>query len=188
MTSPTPSTEFHRVYLGGLTPCGDVRIPPELKALAKARAGQRSLALGCGVGRFARWLAEQGVHATGVDFSPVAIEKARARGRNFADLRYEVADVTALPNLDGPFDLAFDVGCYPCLTPERQRANAATIGPQMRPGALLLIWALDKTPADERLDGASMADNMAPHFTLQSATANRRRIIASHWYHLRRSA
>lgn len=37
----------------------------------------RALDLGCGEGRNAVWLAEQGWRVTGVDFSRVALEKAR---------------------------------------------------------------------------------------------------------------
>lgn len=37
----------------------------------------RALDLGCGEGRNAIWLAEQGWHVTGVDFSEVGLEKAR---------------------------------------------------------------------------------------------------------------
>lgn len=39
----------------------------------------RALDLGCGEGRNAVWLAEHGWQVTGVDFSPVALEKGRAR-------------------------------------------------------------------------------------------------------------
>jgi SAM-dependent methyltransferase len=42
----------------------------------------RALDLACGEGRNAIWLAEQGWQATGVDFSGVGIEKARARARD----------------------------------------------------------------------------------------------------------
>jgi 2-polyprenyl-3-methyl-5-hydroxy-6-metoxy-1,4-benzoquinol methylase len=37
------------------------------------------LELGCGLGRFSTYMAEQGIKATGVDFSSVAIEKAKKR-------------------------------------------------------------------------------------------------------------
>jgi SAM-dependent methyltransferase len=39
----------------------------------------RALDLACGEGQNAIWLAQRGWHVTGVDFSEVAIEKARAR-------------------------------------------------------------------------------------------------------------
>ena len=188
MTGPTTSPEFDRTYKGWITPWGDVRIPPELKALAIGREGQSSLELGCGLGRFSRWLAGQGLRATGADFSPVAIGKACARGRGLTGLRYQVSDVTSLPDFGSPFDMAFDVGCFHCLPSKGQRARAASLAAHLHPGAPLLIWALDATPAGQRPDAASIAKLMGPYFTLQIAKASRRRLVASHWDHLRRNA
>lgn len=49
------------------------------------------LDLACGEGRNAVWLAGRGWTMTGVDFSPVAIERARAVS---TDVRWDLADVT----------------------------------------------------------------------------------------------
>lgn len=55
-----------------------------------------ALDLACGEGRNALWLAERGWRATGVDFSPVALDRARsiAAGRG-VDVRWVEADVLA---------------------------------------------------------------------------------------------
>ena len=188
MTAPTTSTEFDRVYQGGISPWGDLRIPPEVKALAKGREGQRSKELGCGLGRFSRWLSGQGLLATGVDFSAIAIAKARARGAGLSGLHYDVADVTALPDLGGPFAMAFDVGCFHCLPPEGQRAYAFSLSGQLCREAPVLIWALDQSPFNPALNPSTLAAALAPYFTLERATPSRRRLAASHWYHLSRNA
>ena len=73
---PVTAADFDRAYRAPLTLWGDLRIPPEVKMLARRGAARRSLELGCGVGRFSRYLAQQGVRATAVDFSAVAIAKA----------------------------------------------------------------------------------------------------------------
>ena len=56
----------------------------------------RALDVACGEGRNAVWLAEQGWQATGVDFSDVALDKARglaeARG---VEVEWVQADVIA---------------------------------------------------------------------------------------------
>lgn len=49
--------------------------------------------MGCGPGHIARYLAERGVGAFGVDLSPGMIEAARARNPH---LRFETGDMTAL--------------------------------------------------------------------------------------------
>jgi 2-polyprenyl-3-methyl-5-hydroxy-6-metoxy-1,4-benzoquinol methylase len=87
-------------------------MPPEVADLARGKPAQRILELGCGVGRFSRNLARAGHQVVGVDFSPVAIEKARARPTGEANRpEFVVGDVTDLHNVEGPFDLSFDVGC-----------------------------------------------------------------------------
>jgi SAM-dependent methyltransferase len=65
------------------------------EALAGLEPRGRALDLACGEGRNALWLAELGWQATGVDFSGVALERARvlARRRNL-DVELVEADVT----------------------------------------------------------------------------------------------
>jgi 2-polyprenyl-3-methyl-5-hydroxy-6-metoxy-1,4-benzoquinol methylase len=77
VTQPAPTTvaDFDRAYRFPFTCWGDIRIPEEVKALVRLEPGGRVLELGCGVGRFSRYVAQQGRHATGVDFSAVAIAK-----------------------------------------------------------------------------------------------------------------
>src|SRR3954464_15930672 len=119
--APTTSAEFDREYRGLFTVWGDLRMPREVADLARDRPGQSILELGCGVGRFARRLARQGHRVLGVDFSPVAIEKARASvAGDSQQPDFVVGDVTKLDNVRGPFDSAFDVGCYHCLAAEQQ--------------------------------------------------------------------
>ena len=50
------------------------------EAFAAAPARGRALDLACGEGRNSIWLAERGWQVTGVDFSSVAIERARHDG------------------------------------------------------------------------------------------------------------
>ncbi len=167
-----------------ITPWGDVRIPPELKELLKTAKPKSSLELGCGLGRFSRFVAQQGVAATAVDFSPVAIEKAIARAKDdAAPPHYLVGDVTKLDALSGPFDIAFDVGCFHCLDVAQERAYAAEMARLISPGGTLLIWALDESPSDLKLDGEAVR-RVFTEFELMSAKSSRRRVIASHWYRL----
>lgn len=189
MTAPTSSAEFDRAYRAPLTAWGDVRIPEEVKALAGAGSPRRSLELGCGVGRISRYLAGRGLEAVAIDFSPVAIDKARERAsRDAAQPTYLVGDVTRLDAVQGPFDIALDVGCFHCLTPDQQRGYVSEIDRLLAPGGTHLIWALDATPSDLRLSPAAMKDIFGPRLELREARASRRRIAASHWYWLTRAS
>ncbi|PTL75571.1 class I SAM-dependent methyltransferase [Vitiosangium sp. GDMCC 1.1324] len=188
MSAPITSADFDRAYRAPITFWGDIRIPKEIQALARQGSPRSSLELGCGVGRFTRYLAQQGLRATGVDFSPVAIAKARARVAQ-DDVRPEfiVGDVTHLDALSGPYDVSFDVGCFHCFDPQGQRAYVSEVSRLLKPGGIHLIWALDWTPSDMTLSPASMKEIFAPGFELQDATKSRRRLVRSHWYWLVRS-
>ena len=186
---PATPDEFDRAYRAPLTFWGDFRVPKELKALAEMRSDQRSLELGCGVGRFSRYLAQQGLRATAVDFSPVAISKAReACARDDAPPDFSVGDVTHLQRLSGPFDFAFDVGCFHCLGTQQQKAYVGEVFRLLKRGGIHLIWALDSSPSEISLSPNVVRAVFAPQFELQAAETSRRRLARSHWYWLRRAA
>lgn len=104
----------------------------------------RALDLACGEGRNAIWLAERGWAATGVDFSGVALSKARhiAESR-FVHVDWIEADVrTWTP--EPVYDLV--VLSYVQLPAEERRAvhRAAAAGVRDHPGARLLVVAHDR--------------------------------------------
>jgi cyclopropane fatty-acyl-phospholipid synthase-like methyltransferase len=188
MSRPGTAVDFFDcAYRLPFTIWGDIRIPVELKSLVQQNAHRTSLELGCGIGRFSRYLAQQGLHATGVDFSPIAIAKARKRAAR-DDLRPEflVGDVTHLDALKGPFDICFDVGCFHCLTPDMQQGYVSEVFRLLKRGSVHLIWAMDKAPSDIPLSPDIVKETFAPGFELQKAQKSRRRIVRSHWYWLRR--
>lgn len=65
--------------------------------------GERILDVGCGTGQLTAEIAKAGADVVGIDSSAAMIERARS---NFPDLRFEVADATALP-FTGEFDAVF---------------------------------------------------------------------------------
>lgn len=109
------------------------------------RAPGRALDLAAGEGRNSVWLAEQGWAITAVDFSDVAIEKARemaaARGVSITTV---VADVTGdLTGIVTPRDFDLVVVAYLQLPAEdRARAMANAVA-ALAPGGTLLEIAHD---------------------------------------------
>ena len=184
--APNTSDEFDRAYRAPITPWGDVRTPPELIALVERTSPQTSLELGCGIGRNTRYLAQHGVNATGIDWSPVAIAKARERAEGLSNATYQVGDVTKLDALTGPFDLSLDVGCFHCLDGTGQKAYASELARLLRPGATHLLWTLDVAPTDQLMTPELVKSVFAPLFTLADAKPSRRRLIRSHWFWLSR--
>jgi SAM-dependent methyltransferase len=119
------------VERGTLTPA---RFPPG-----------RALDLGCGTGANLRYLARHGFEATGVDFSRVALRVARQRAaaeRPGNSIRFVEGDLTAtaIPGVEGPFDLLIDYGTLDDLDPDGRLAMAHLVARLARPGAVFLFW------------------------------------------------
>ncbi|HZU44840.1 MAG TPA: class I SAM-dependent methyltransferase [Terriglobales bacterium] len=99
-----------------------------------------TLEVGAGTGTNAIWLAERGFDVLGVDVSPLAVEKARAKtqGRNLR-CRFGTLDFLSAPPPDGPFHFVFDRGCFHVFDEAEERARfAAQVGAAMAPGGLWL--------------------------------------------------
>ncbi|WP_036840728.1 class I SAM-dependent methyltransferase [Pleomorphomonas oryzae] len=187
MTAPTTSAGFDAAYRAPLTLWGDIRVPREVKAIADRLADGKVLELGCGLGRFSQYLAERGLDSTGVDFSPVAIDKASARVAGKARrANFMVADVTNLHVPGGPFDAAFDIGCFHCLDAEGQAAYAAGAASVLKPGATLLIWGMETAPSDQPFTPDAAEAIFEGHFRLVRSAPSRRRFARSYWLWLER--
>ena len=116
--------------------------PPELVAFVERHAPGRALDLGCGTGTNVLYLARHGWHAVGVDFSPHAIAVAKRRARESRSVAaFRVADVTRLPDLGEPFDLALDMGCLHSVPAERRGDYARGLLARLAPGATYLLYA-----------------------------------------------
>jgi len=182
---PKTALEFDSEYRLPFTMWGDTRIPKEIAALVTDEAPHRALELGCGVGRFSRYVAQQGVATTGIDFSSVAIAKARASvAKDEQKAEFMVGDVTQLDHVAGPFDIGFDVGCFHCLDSAGQSNYVSEVHRLLAPGGVHLIWAFDNSPGGPRLSPAAIKEVFAPRFQLRDSRKSRRRLLASHWYWL----
>jgi SAM-dependent methyltransferase len=101
--------------------------------------------LGCGTGANVAYLAARGFRVTGLDFSVVALAKARVRVAE-AGVTDRVslleADLTdePLPLAGGTFDLLLDFGSIDDLTPVDRPAAARNAARLARPGAVMLFW------------------------------------------------
>ena len=186
-TAPSTSEQFNKVYSSPLAPWawGDIRIPKELIELVKTNNPKTSLELGCGLGRFSRFMVNQGIQTTGVDFSSVAIENAKKRVANDKyKPTYIVGDVTNLSTIKQLFDISYDIGCFHCLNEDGQKKYVSEVFRLLKPGGQHLIWALDAAPSDITLNPDYIAKTFETGFQLLNSKFSRRRIIASHWYWL----
>lgn len=110
----------------------------------------RALDLACGEGRNAIWLAEEGWKVVASDYSPVAIEKAKARASDLGlDIDFKISDAAA--QVSGTFDL---VALFYLHVPRREnQAVLANACAALGPGGTLLYVGHDARNIKEGIGG-----------------------------------
>ena len=117
---------------------------PTLVAEVASLTPGRALDLGSGDGRNAIWLAAQGWRTTAVDFSSVAIERARARAeRAGVALDWLQADLLEWAAPVGAFDLVTLVFMH--LPPDERRRVYDRAAAAVAPGGTLLVVGHDRS-------------------------------------------
>jgi SAM-dependent methyltransferase len=100
----------------------------------------RVIDLGCGSGINAVWLAQQGFDMTGVDVTPLAIDRARERAAAAGmKVRFVLADLLDLQEEFQPFPFFFDRGCYHAVRDPGVQAYLRTLKRITAPGSLGLV-------------------------------------------------
>ncbi|MCD2111869.1 class I SAM-dependent methyltransferase [Rhodococcus rhodochrous] len=115
----------------------------------------RALDLGCGEGRHSLWLATRGWEVVGVDFSEVALDKARriaaqAPSRSRDRLRYVHGDVTA-DSFEGEYDLILSV--YLHFPPPQRKALLDRAINSLKPEGILIFLGHDAINPEEGVGG-----------------------------------
>lgn len=117
----------------------------------------RALDLACGEGRNAIWLAERGWGVTGVDFSQVAISKARASAeRAGVDVDFVCADLLGYEPARGAHDLV--VVLFLQLPADERRRVLRRAADALAPGGTLLLVGHDLANLTEGTGGPSDPD------------------------------
>ena len=130
------------------------------------RPAPTALDLGCGEGADALWLAGQGWDVTGVDWSDVALERARRAARDAGlGARFVQGDATdpgflARLTPTGTFDLITLAFIHP--EPEDRDSAYAHLPTLVAPGGHLLVIAHDPAHGDHGLGGPPRARLMSP--------------------------
>ncbi|ASN51224.1 bifunctional 2-polyprenyl-6-hydroxyphenol methylase/3-demethylubiquinol 3-O-methyltransferase UbiG [Sinomonas sp. R1AF57] len=108
----------------------------------------RSLDLGCGEGDNSVFLARHGFEATGVDFAPAALAKARSKAEAAGVVvRFIEDDLTTMRRVSGPFDVLVDYGSFDDLHGRDREAYVRAVVPLLRAGGLFLLWCFEWVPS-----------------------------------------
>jgi SAM-dependent methyltransferase len=155
--------DWNASYASGDLPW-DVGVPdPHLVQAVKdgvVRPG-KALEVGCGTGTNAIWMAQQGFDVLGVDVAPLAIEKARAKAKGLANVRFEVADFLGGGDVGSGYALAYDRGCFHVFDEAEERARfAQRLSRVLGPGGqwLSLIGSTEGPPREFGPPRRSMRD------------------------------
>lgn len=114
----------------------------------------RALDLACGEGQNAIWLATLGWDVTGVDFSEIAIAKARARAERDGVLaEFACADLLEYRPEPGAFDLVLLL--YLHLPPDERRVVLGKARTALAGGGILVLLGHDLTNMTDGVGGPS---------------------------------
>ena len=133
--------------------------PPELLDFIQKHKPGRAIDLGCGTGTNVITLARSGWRVTGVDFAPRAIKLARQKLKQ-AGVQAELAvkDVTKLDGIHGPFDLAFDLGCFHTIPQESRLEYLNQLNRILAPNGFWLMYGFLVSDDSQARHGLLEAD------------------------------
>ena len=123
---------------------------PDEKLVGLVESGRiqpcRAIDLGCGTGRNALFLAQNGFEVTGLDFAASAIAKAKQKA-DAAGLKAEfvVDDLTNLQNITGPFDFLVDAGVLDVLHPKSRDLYVRNVLTLTHPGSWFFLYGWEWT-------------------------------------------
>lgn len=106
----------------------------------------RAIDIGCGLGNYSRILSNMGFDMTGIDFSEVAIKKARNLSQEEGiSIQFHIADLCKDLELEiPPFDFAIEYELLHHIFPENRDLYAQNIAKLLKTGALYLSVAFSE--------------------------------------------
>lgn len=136
-------------------------------ALVEPAPGERVLDLGCAAGATSHFLSTFGCETVGIDAEPLAVERARAV---FPGLRFEVADVRALPFPEASVDKAVAADLVEHLDDGTFRAMLVEVRRVLRPGGTLSLYTPNPRHLIEQLKARDLVLAQNPtHIGLRTA-------------------
>jgi cyclopropane fatty-acyl-phospholipid synthase-like methyltransferase len=115
--------------------------PPELLEFIREHKAGRAIDLGCGTGTNIVTLARAGWQVTGVDFAPRAVKLARQKVEQAGvQAELSVRDATKLEGIDGPFDFAFDLGCFHTISQDGRNQYLEQLNRILAPKGFWLMY------------------------------------------------
>jgi cyclopropane fatty-acyl-phospholipid synthase-like methyltransferase len=135
----------------------------------RLRAGGTALSVADGEGRNGVWLAEQGLDVLAIDFSPTALDKARALAQERGvPIRTEVADLTSWRWPKAAFDVVAAIFVQVVFPAERP-AFFSNLKQALKPGGVLLMQGYRPEQLNYRTGGPPEVERLYTRAILQAA-------------------
>ena len=147
--SPSARAGWDRAYIEGGAPWDIGRPQPAFVALAEAgEIRAPALDSGCGTGEQALMLAEAGLEVVGVDISPTAVSRAKAKAaRRSLAVEFMVGDVLELGRLGRRFATIVDAGTFHTFNDHDRARYVSSLAAALEPGSVLhLLCFSDRVP------------------------------------------
>lgn len=125
---PRSADDWDRRYVDDHLPWDSGKTDVHLRRFIKGTkmAPCRALEVGCGTGTNVIWLAMQGFRVVGLDVSPTAIGRARAKAEHAGvSCQWLAADFMEEPVPGSKFGLVFDRGCFHVFDEAHEQARFA---------------------------------------------------------------
>jgi cyclopropane fatty-acyl-phospholipid synthase-like methyltransferase len=114
--------------------------PPLARLEAAGMIRGAVLDAGCGTGENALYLASRGHEVWGLDFIPVAIERAKAKAKERGlNVHFQVGNALKLDQLGRTFDTVIDCGLFHTFTDEERPLYVSGLATVVGPGGSVLI-------------------------------------------------
>lgn len=139
----------------------------------------KALDIGCGTGDNAIWLSQQNFHVLGIDTSEIAIGKAKEKAlKANVKCTFIVIDLLASHIEGAPFGFAFDRGCFPSLSSDKERKSfAQNVNGHLENDGLWLslLGNADEqrhAPGPPQRAARDIANSVAPYFEILSLVSS----------------
>lgn len=174
---PSPSTntpgDWDESYRRDTPPPWDIGHPqPAIVALAESGLIRGSvLDAGCGTGEHTLLAASLGATAYGIDLSPIAIEKARAKAlQRGLDVRFDSGDLLTFSLPAAAYDTVIDSGVFHSFDDKDRPRYVDVLTSATRLGGLLLLMCFsERQPGDwgpRRVTEAELRASFASGWTV----------------------
>jgi cyclopropane fatty-acyl-phospholipid synthase-like methyltransferase len=142
------------------------------------------LDVGCGTGEHALYLASRGHEVWGVDFVPIAIERAKEKAKHRGlNAHFLTGDALALEALGRTFDTVIDCGMFHTLSDEERVKFVPSLASVLRSGGVYQMACFsDREPPGEgprRVSEKEIRDAFAQGWTVQAIRESQFKVVDS---------